>query len=146
MERGKLPGRQHIDPAEMAEFLRYVVLFDVERQGMHYRFRHRLTGTHFVEIFGRDVTGRYIEHAGSLEDFHVVYRRFSTVVDEKALVYGAAPSPVRELNFLHYEHLTLPLASGGETVDMLFGVRCALPAGHAVSDGEAAVALLAGQT
>ena len=130
MTHGMLPGRQHLDPAGMRSFLPYVVLFDVERNGAHYRFRHRLTGTHFADIFGRDVTGMYIEHAGSLEDFDVVYRRFSCVVDDKALVYGVSPSPLRERNFPRYEHLTLPLATDGATVDMLFGVRCWLSGSH----------------
>ncbi|MBV8538134.1 MAG: hypothetical protein JO128_21235, partial [Alphaproteobacteria bacterium] len=49
------------------------------------------------------------------------------VVDEKALVYGISRSPARHLEFVDYEHLTLPLASDGQTVDMLFGIRCELP-------------------
>src|SRR4051812_25647747 len=72
---GKLPGRQHLDPGEMVRFLPYVLMFDVERQGTNYRFKHRLTGTHFAQIFGRDVTGMYIEHTGSVESFESVYRR-----------------------------------------------------------------------
>jgi hypothetical protein len=123
---GHLPGRQHIDPLEMKPFLRYVLLFDVERDGVHCRFRHRLTGTHFAEIFGRDVTGMYIEQTGSIESFEDVYRRLSRVVDDKAPAYGISPSPIAKLNFLNYEHLTLPLATDGETVDVLFGVRCIL--------------------
>jgi hypothetical protein len=123
---GRLPGRQHIDPQEMKPFLRFVLLFDVERNGVHCRFRHRLTGTHFAEIFGHDVTGMYIEQAGSLESFEDVYRRLSSVADDKAPAYGVSPSPVARLDFLNYEHLTLPLATDGETVDILFGVRCIL--------------------
>ncbi|HTO84299.1 MAG TPA: PAS domain-containing protein [Methylomirabilota bacterium] len=123
-----LPGRQHIDPVEMRAFLPYVVLFDVVRAGVHCRFRHRLAGTEFDRIFGRDVTGMFIEHTGPLEDFDIVYRRFLAVADDKMLVYGVAPSPARDRDFLQYEHLTLPLASDGETVDILFGVRCVLAA------------------
>jgi hypothetical protein len=123
-----LPGRQHIDPVEMKSFLRYVLLFDVERNGAHYRFRHRLTGTHFGRIFGRDVTGMYIEQTGSIESFEGVYRRLSAVVDDRIPAYGISPAPVRDMAYLTYEHLTLPLATDGETVDMLFGVRCILPA------------------
>jgi hypothetical protein len=122
-----IPGRQHLDPVEMASFLRYVVLFDVERGGSRYRFRHRLTGTHFAQIFGREVTGLYIEDTGSVESVEAVHRRLSAVVDDKRLIYGISPAPVRERDFLRYEHLTLPLASDGATVDMLFGVRCILP-------------------
>ncbi|HEX9462057.1 MAG TPA: PAS domain-containing protein [Alphaproteobacteria bacterium] len=123
---GRLPGREHLDPVEMVRFLAHVVLFDVVRNGSYYRFRHRLTGTHFAEIFGRDVTGLYIEQTGSLETFEAIYRRFTTIVDDKAPAYGISPSPVRDRDFLEYEHLTLPLATDGQTVDLLFGVRCVL--------------------
>lgn len=124
-----LPGRQHIDPLDMAAFLEHVVLFDVVRNGVHSRFRHRLTGTHFGRIFGRDVTGLFIEHTGSLETFSDVYARFSTVADDKVAAYGIAPSPFPNPDSVCYEHLTLPLAADGEAVDMLFGVRCLLPRG-----------------
>ncbi len=119
-----LPGRQHLDPVEMKGFLEHVVLFDVVPDGVYNRFRHRLIGTHFAEVLGRDVTGMYIEHSGSLEIFDEVYRRFSTVVDEKALAYGVTRWPAKRGGLIPYEHLTLPLAADGETVDMLFGVRC----------------------
>jgi hypothetical protein len=122
-----LPGRQHIDPIEMAPFLRHVVLFDVLREAGRHRFRHRLVGTEFAEIFGRDVTGQNLEDAGSVERMEAVHKRFSLMVDAQVLVYGVSPSPVTERNFIQYEHLTLPLAADGETVDMLFGVRCILP-------------------
>ena len=123
---GLLPGRQHIDPQEMRSFLQYVLLFDVERNGVHYRFKHRLTGTHFAQLFGREVTGRYIEHTGSLETFEAVYRRLAGIVDDKQPVYGIAPAPVAKHRHLDYEHLTMPLAADGQTVDMLLGVRCIL--------------------
>lgn len=122
-----LPGRQHLNPVDMASFLPHVALHDIVRDGGHQRFRNRLIGTHVAEILGRDVTGMYIEHTGWLESFDELYRRFSTVTDEKVLAYGVSPSPAKQLDFMDYEHLTLPLAADGETVDMLFGVRCALP-------------------
>lgn len=121
-----LPGRQHLDPIEMKAFLESVILFDVVRTDGHARFRHRLNGTEFDGIFGADVTGMFIEHTGSLEHFDDLYRRFSAVADDGVLVYGMAPSPATKLNFVAYEHLTLPLATDGRTVDMLFGVRCRL--------------------
>ena len=122
-----LPGRQHFDPIEMKEFLPHVVLTDVVRDHEHYRFRHRLIGTHIAEFLGREVTGRYIEHMGWLDIFDELYRRFAAAVDEQALIYGVSAAPGEKRGFMAYEHLTLPLASDGDTVDMLFGIRCALP-------------------
>src|SRR5258708_23715609 len=88
---GRLPGREHLDPVEMVRFLAHVVLFDVVRNGSYYRFRHRLTGTHFAEIFGRDVTGLYIEQTGSLETFEAVYRRVTPLPPLKAAAPRSAP-------------------------------------------------------
>lgn len=138
-----LPGRQHIDPLGMAEFLPYVVLIDVVREGVHCRFRFRLIGSHFTDVLGRDVTGRFIEHTGWFRIFDDLYRRYSTVVDDKVLAYGVAPAPGDNSAVLSFEHLTLPLAADGVTVDMLFGVRCALPFNAAPTLDRYAVAPLA---
>lgn len=94
LQQGSLPGRQRLDPEEMISFLQYAVTFDVERSGAHYRFWHNQTGPHFAHIFGRDVTGMYIEHTGSIETFEAVYRRLSGVVDDKQPAYGISPAPV----------------------------------------------------
>ena len=126
LHREQIPGRQDLDPGEMVEFLPCVVLFDVERHGARLRFRHRLTGTHFFDLFGREVTDLYIEEAGSREDMAVVATRFEGVVRTRQPVYGVSPVPVTGREFLKYEHLTMPLASDGVMVDMLFGIRCAL--------------------
>ena len=109
-----------------AKLPRGVLLFDVERTGTAVRFRHRLTGTHFFDLFGRDVTNLYIEETGSKEDMAVVQARFVSVVTGRQPIYGVAPVPAPGREFLHYEYMTAPLASDGISVDMLFGVRCAL--------------------
>lgn len=123
---GRIPGRDMIDPVEMKPFLRYVIMFDVERHPRCYRFRHRLVGTHIVELFAQDVTGGYVDEAGSAEEYPNVYRRLAAVVDQREPVYGLyhAPTPHRE--FAKYEHLTVPLSSDGSEVDVLLGVRCGL--------------------
>jgi hypothetical protein len=122
-----IPGRQHIHADEMVAFLPHVLLFDIERTGEMLRFRHRLTGSHFYELFGKEVTGLYVEQAGSAEAGAIVHERFSSIVRTKQPIYGVAPVAVKSREFLQYEHLTLPLASDGQIIDMLFGIRCALP-------------------
>lgn len=125
-----LPGRQHLDAAGFDEFPPHAVFVDVVREGAHYRFRYGPMGANVAEIFARSVTGRFVEHIGYLNVFDQIYRRFSAVVDEKALVYGVFPASPKCTRFEFYEHLTLPLAADGQTVDMLFGVRCGLPLGE----------------
>lgn len=121
-----LPGREHLDAAGLGSFLPHTVLIDVVREGAHCRFRYGPIGDDVAEIFARSVTGRFIEHIGHLHVFDQIYRRFSAVVDEKALVYGVFAAP-KASPFKYYEHLTLPLAADGHTVDTLFGIRCGLP-------------------
>ena len=123
---GRLPGRQHIDPVEMKPFLEFVILFDVERHAERYRFRQRLVGTHIVELFGRDTTGLYADESSTPGHYESVARRLAAVVDTLEPAFGVYYPPTPHLDFLEYEHLTLPLASDGATVDMLFGVRCGL--------------------
>lgn len=123
---GRLPGRQDISPDEMAAFLPYVILFDVERHGGRYRFRQRLIGTHIVDLFGRDLTGVYVDQSSSPEHYAPAYARLSAVVETQQPVFGTYYPPTPHRDFIEYEHLTLPLASDGEIVDMLLGVRCGI--------------------
>jgi hypothetical protein len=126
---GRVPARRDLDPADMKPFLKYVIMFDVERHGGVYRFRHRLVGTHIVDLFAQDLTGRYVDQVSSAGHYAEVYPRLAGVVDTRAPAYGVyyAPTPRRE--FAKYEHLTLPLVSEDNQVDVLIGVRCGLRPG-----------------
>ena len=123
---GRLPSRQEIDPGDMKRILRYVIMFDVKRETGRYRFRHRLVGTHIVEMFDKDLTGLYVDETSTAAEYPEVYERLAAVVDRREPVYGLyhAPTPNRE--FVEYEHLTVPLSADGRTVDVLLGVRCGL--------------------
>src|SRR5258708_20693985 len=94
---GRIPGRDKIDPVEMRSFLRYVIMFDVERHPRCYRFRHRLVGTHIVELFAQDVTGGYVDEASSAEEYPNVYLRLAPLVDRRVPVHAlhTPPAPPR---------------------------------------------------
>ena len=63
-----LPGRQHIDPAEIpARQLAQVLLFDVVPGPGGRRFRFRVAGTAFATLAGRDVTGKFYDELGAPE-------------------------------------------------------------------------------
>jgi len=122
----RLPDRNDIVPAEMKSFLHHVILMDVERLADRYRFRQRLVGTHIVELFGRDTTGEYVDQTSAPHHYAAVYARLANIVDTGHPSFGIFYPPTPHLYFLEYEHLTLPLASDGRSVDILFGVRCGL--------------------
>jgi hypothetical protein len=125
---GRLPGRQDIDPVEMRSFLAYVVLLDVERQpsGFGFRFRYRLVGTHVVEILGRELTGIYLDEVNPPHVYSAVGDQLTSVVQTCRPISGRHRLPARHPFYQRYEHVTVPLASDGFSVDMLLGVRCGL--------------------
>jgi hypothetical protein len=112
----KFPGRADIDPMDFRYILGNVAMADVERDP--WRFHFRLVGTEIARWDGADLTGRTTEDHPLPEYrtlLHKVYRQ---------TVEAAEPSCyVRDRMFdgrmRRYEVLYLPLASDGETIDML---------------------------
>lgn len=113
------PPRTAVDPAEIRDLLPYIVLADVV--GTPPRFRIRLAGTHVVEAYGEEITGRYADEL----DFNGIGPEVLAAL--QAVVRTGRPGVVRR-DFvkqdgrpLRYERLVLPLSSDGVTVDKLFG-------------------------
>jgi hypothetical protein len=120
---GILPGRQHIDPLEIpADLLPWIALVDVISDSEKRRFRFRLVGTGNVSRYGRDPTGKWFEetYPGQILD------RQTTAYDEVATSKQPQLShnslPVAGQEFLTYQRLLLPLASDGNTVDMIMAL------------------------
>lgn len=117
-QQGRLPMRRDLNPAEIPRILPSVLLLDVMRPELD--FRYRLVGTRWVNHFGRDDTGRLmsdIDHqrAPSLvwtAAEHVVRTGMPTVPE---LPYVGALFGSREI-----EVLISPLSQTGETIDILF--------------------------
>lgn len=114
----RLPGRNHFDPLDVPHLLPHIILADVERDP--YRFRCRLMGTTVVKAFRNDLTGRYLDEA--LDDFNNTdaYRQRVEVVETWMPSYYKGPSTLSfALDFSDLEGIHLPLATDGETVDMI---------------------------
>ncbi len=112
---GKLPGRHDIDPAEMKEYLPYVMLVDVEQPGP--RFRYRLVGTGEVGNRGRDPTGMYLEDAYSGLDGGYCDGNYRYVVENAKPLFDSTPEPTTLGNLAQVEAVFLPLAFDGRVVD-----------------------------
>lgn len=123
---GRLPARGDIEPLEMVAFLPYVILIDVERQKETYRFRYRLVGTEVVALFGHDPTGRYLDEATLPQRYPLVHGRLLSVVETKRPHYAILPVPLPNRDTVYAEIMTVPMASDGDTVDLLLGIRCGL--------------------
>jgi hypothetical protein len=120
---GRLPGRQHFDPLDIAELMPRVWILDVVREAGRPRFRYRLVGTKEVQTLEREVTGRWLDEAHP----HLTakpdgFARFAYVADTGTPTYRKGP-----VTFVHHkddrivENCILPLARDGASVDMIAG-------------------------
>jgi hypothetical protein len=116
----RLPGRQHLEPLDFPDLLRWVWLLDVVAEPE--RFRYRLIGTGQVHAMGRDLTGHWLGDA---------YDRFDGTRDHADVVALAegeirysrhAPEYRVEKSHVLMERLLLPMARDGVSVDMGLGI------------------------
>ena len=120
---GKLPGRQHVDPIEIPQLLPYLSLVDVVREAGRLRYRFRLVGTDVVAKTAKDVTGKWVEEAFPAEAAAAIIKAYDGVVATRTPHHWANVMAVPGREHIRFERIVFPLASDGETIDMLIGVH-----------------------
>jgi hypothetical protein len=113
---GILPARGDFDPLDLKKFLGRIVLFDVLQNPR--RFRFRLVGTDWVMRFGLDPTHTLVDDFPRVQSRPFINEVLGKTVD------GRLPLMVRrailiEGRYFNYGMLLMPLATGGDTVDMV---------------------------
>lgn len=122
-----LPGRQHFDPLDVPRLLPWLVLADVTREPL--RFRYRLIGTVHVDSLGFNPTGRWFDEVHPNFAETSACREFVAIVERGEPVHYRGPLTfVTTKDYLEIERLTVPLARDGKTVDMLLSIIVHLPA------------------
>jgi hypothetical protein len=119
---GGLPGRQHFDPQQVPRLLAGLRLVEVQDQP--FRLRYRLVGSRIDRVIGRSFTGRWVDdvHAGDpnypelLEDYR------ATVVQRQPSWRRGPPRVRHDDKCSTLEVLRLPLATDGQTVDMVLSL------------------------
>ena len=118
---GRLPGRQHFDPLDIAELMPRVWILDVVREATGPRFRYRLVGTREVQTLQREVTGRWLDEVQPhLKEAPNGFARFTAIADTGKATYRKGP-----VTFVHrkddriVENCMVPLARDGALVDMI---------------------------
>ena len=134
---GRLPGRQHVDPAVIRDLLPMVNLVDVVRDKDRLRFRFRLVGTEQTEKAAREITGKFVEDAVVPEFVDRITGNMRTVVEQRAPLYDRFPMPHPKREFIDSERIYFPLATDGESVDMILIVN-GYPGEHDAQIGPAA--------
>ena len=112
-----LPGRQHFDPLAVPKLLRWILLVEVARAPL--RFRYRLVGSEHVTAMGRNATGEWLDAAHPAFAVSTAYPQYRAAADGQVAYYRGPPTYVMEKDYIEIERLLTPLARDGKNVDML---------------------------
>ena len=115
----RLPSRKDISPAEIPKLLPHLMMVDVaETLG---DFRYRLFGTSVCQGFGWDRTGVRFAELPNIENYEEVYEGYWQTYDQAIPVYFPGRIVSKEMHFISYSRLTLPLSSDDKVVDQILG-------------------------
>ena len=133
-----MPGRRDIHPGDIPRLLPQLSLIDVERDPRRYRVR--LAGTRLYDVYGRDITGAYVdelESGGNVGYWTAAYRR---VAEGARPAQGIVRSPLAGKDHLVQFWLRLPLSEDGERVTMILSYDAFVPVSKAARMSDAAAA------
>lgn len=123
--KGLLPGRRDVDPADMTEFLRDIILFDV--QAVPRDFRYRLIGTRVREHLFEDRTGQWLSQIPITRPPGEAWTKLSWVADNRRPLFGHTPYVGPHQHFTALTDAVLPLATDGINVDMILCITHFVP-------------------
>lgn len=115
---GRLPGRQHLDPAGMIPFLPHVLLMDVAPDGSD--FRYRLVGTRVRYHLFNDPTGLWLGQIPHQKAPSIIHSAMTKCARSRLPMIGAVPYVGPHKDYKQVEDIQMPLARDGRNVDMLF--------------------------
>lgn len=117
----RLPGRQHLDPADIPELLPDLWLVDVA--GSPLRFRLRLIGTAIVSFIGSDYTGKWLDMLFPDFESTAAHRQLATcVADRRPMICTSRIMSNPERTYARAQRVHLPLARDGHTPDMILSL------------------------
>jgi len=119
---GRLPARADIDPVDLPDMLPGIIIVEIVDEGERRRYRFRLFGTAHVEYNQRDLTDKHIDEVFGPEDAARTEATYMQMIESREPHYWRTHMMLPGREFVHYERVMAPLASDGETVDMLIGM------------------------
>jgi hypothetical protein len=116
----KMPARANLDPLHIPALLPYVMLVDVMRDPLD--FRYRLIGSEIDRVLTIDHRGKRLSELPGKGQGTLIWEHHRQVADTAApfrteVKYVGGNTQVRRL-----EHCLMPLSSDGARVDMIFTV------------------------
>jgi hypothetical protein len=115
-----LPKRGDIAPDQIKDLLPNIMIVDVERDPM--RFRYRLVGTRVVEYNGVEFTGRYLGEIGWPEEQDLI-DGYAAVVKTRGPVFGALAWELVSGAVGRCEFARLPLSEDGAIVSQILAME-----------------------
>ncbi len=116
--RGRpLPARADFDPIDLKYVLGKLLLVDVLREPLQFRFR--LVGTELVKHSGVDLTGRTLDDYPDPEYREFMRQLYTAAVTAQRPLSSIQTRLILDGRLRRYEALLLPLAGDGVTIDML---------------------------
>jgi hypothetical protein len=115
----RMPARRDLDPVfEIPTLLRWIILVDVLRDPLD--FRYRLIGSGVVDRSRRNYTGKLFSELAHIGPDSLLWKQRAAVVEKAAPLrceppYAGLTPGVRGVVVIH-----LPLSDDGETVNMIF--------------------------
>ncbi|MDE2228150.1 MAG: PAS domain-containing protein [Alphaproteobacteria bacterium] len=145
LSAGRLPSRQHFNPADLKNLLPYLWMLDVYRNPL--RLKYRLVGTEHVHAAGWDPTGKWFDevHSSAVHSAH--YSQFTEAAEHAMICFFKGQTPRRDISYfrdpvpgtsfrdplasltpkrhlekIFLERLITPFAQNGIEVDRLVGI------------------------
>jgi hypothetical protein len=121
-QRGRLPGRDHIDPCDFKRHLPTVSLIDVRRDAEDRpAYSLRLAGTGLYSVYGGEITGKALTDVYAPEAAAYWRAELDRIVESRCPGVGVHSLAWRGTPHLSILWLRLPLARDGDRVDMILG-------------------------
>lgn len=117
---GSLPRRGDIAPDKIRDLLPNIMIVDVERDPL--RFRYRLVGTRVVEYNGLEFTGRYLGEIGWPEEQELI-NSYAEVVNSRRPFFGLLDWGLTTGAVGRCEFARLPLSEDGVAVSQILAME-----------------------
>jgi hypothetical protein len=121
LRRGRrIPARVDLDPTEIPKLLPGVILVEVEREPLD--FRYRLVGSDIDAIAHRPFRGLRFSEILHMRRGNDIWAQFARVAETAAPLWSEIAYVGADPFVKRIRHCLMPLGADGETVDMVFAV------------------------
>lgn len=116
----QMPARSDIRPEDIVTVVPNMLLFDIERGPLDFRFR--LVGTLVEEFMTERYTGKSMREIPHMAPPSVVFTDCMEATHGREPVHGKAPYVGPRSEFMMMESVVMPLSDDGEAANMLWVV------------------------